>query len=455
MTIKQDRSSSVHMKSKQRQPRPDQTAPAQSAPDARLAALQMLAGVLRHNRAIDDGFDDAAVGLEDRDRGFARLLVATTLRRLGQIDAALTKFLERTPPPSIQDVLRISAAQILFIGTPAHAAVATGVELSKRGGHAKLSGLVNAVLRRLTERGPEIVAAQDGPKLNTPPWLWERWVEVYGQEIARQIAEANLAEAAVDLTLKDPASAQLWAEKLGAQILPTGSLRLGEHGRIDQLPGFAEGAWWVQDAAAALPVQALIAALGDPKGKIVFDLCAAPGGKTLQLAAAGCAVTAVDASANRLSLVRDNLKRMALNADVIMADALSWQPAGLADAVLLDAPCSSTGTIRRHPDLPHLKNATDIPRLVQRQCELLMAALAMLKPGGVLVYSVCSLERDEGEEVIAAALNANANLRREHIKLPGAAEFRSSSGDLRTLPSHWAEHGGLDGFYAAVLRKMP
>jgi 16S rRNA (cytosine967-C5)-methyltransferase len=439
------------MKPKQHQSQP--AAPTATKRDARVAGLQLLSGVLRHDRAIDDGFDAAAAGLEDRDRAFARLLVATTLRRLGQIDAALSGFLERTPPPSIQDVLRLSAAQILFIGTPAHAAVATGVDLAKRGGLMKFAGLVNAVLRRLTERGPELLAAQDGAKLNTPPWLWQRWVAAYGEPRARALAEAHLVEAPVDLTLKDPAAATLWAEKLNAQTLPTGSLRLGEHGRIDQLPGFIEGAWWVQDAAAALPVRALLGVMGDQKGKAVIDLCAAPGGKTLQLAAAGCDVTAVDTSAKRLSLVSENLKRTGLVANVVKADALSWRPAQLADAVLLDAPCSSTGTIRRHPDLPHLKNAVDIPRLVQRQCDLLKAAVSMLKPGGLLAYSVCSLERDEGEDVIAAALNANLNVTREKTTSADMAEFITPSGDVRTLPSQWAVRGGLDGFYAALLRK--
>ena len=214
---------------------------------------------VRNGNNIDDNFDAAAVGLTDRDRAFARLLVATTLRRLGQIDAALAGFLERIPPPVVQDILRISAAQILFVGTPAHAAVATGVDLTKRQGQERLSGLVNAVLRRLTERGAELIAIQDAPLLNTPAWLWDRWVAGYGNESARQIAEAHLVEAPIDLTLKDPNGAETWAAKLGADILPTGSLRLGEHGRIDQLPGFAEGAWWVQDAAAALPARMLLA----------------------------------------------------------------------------------------------------------------------------------------------------------------------------------------------------
>jgi 16S rRNA (cytosine967-C5)-methyltransferase len=260
------------------------------------------------------------------------------------------------------------------------------------------------------------------------------------------VANTHLVEAPVDITLKDPSA----AHQLDARALPTGSLRLNDHGRIDTLPGFAEGTWWVQDAAAALPARILLSALGVPKGKTVIDLCAAPGGKTLQLAAAGCAVTAVDNSEKRLALVRDNLTRIKLSAEVVAADALSWRPAQLADAVLLDAPCSSTGTIRRHPDLPHLKKEKDIPKLAQRQRDLLAAAARMLKPGGVLVYSVCSLEPEEGEGVIAAA--ADVGLRQE-IATSIPAEFISPVGALRTLPSQWAEMGGLDGFYAALLRK--
>lgn len=455
MTTKEDPAASLHMNPEIRQHRGAQNRPQNTGPDARLAALSLLSGVLRQDRAIDDAFDGAAAGLEPRDRAFARLLVATTLRRLGQIDAALAGFLERIPPPSIQDVLRLSAAQILFVGTPIHAAVATGVDLAKRGTHMKFAGLVNAVLRRLTERGAELIAAQDAAKLNTPPWLWERWLGAYGAERARALAEAHLIEAPVDLSLKDRASADIWASQLSAQVLPTGSLRLGDHGRIDQLPGFAEGAWWVQDAAAALPVRALLAALGDPIGKSVIDLCAAPGGKTLQLVAAGCDVTALDTSAKRLAFVDENLKRMCLAANVIKADALDWRPTKLADAVLLDAPCSSTGTIRRHPDLPHLKNAVDIPRLAQRQRELIKAATAMLKPGGLLVYSVCSLEQDEGEGAVTAALMADLSLRRERIsKSSELLSFLTPAGDLRSMPSQWADRGGLDGFYAAVLRKV-
>lgn len=430
--------------------------PAPQGPDARSTALKLLEGCLRHGKALDDGFDAAAAGLEDRDRAFARLLTATTLRRLGQIDAVLANFVERAPPPLTQDVLRISAAQILFVGTPVHAAVATGVDLVKRTTQTKFSGLVNAVLRRVSEKGPGLIAAQDAGRLNTPEWLWKRWAEHYGEGTAHLIGTAHLNEAPVDLTLKDDATMARWATDLKAEVLPTGSLRLTEPGRIQMLPGFDTGAWWVQDASAALPARVLLHALGNAKGKAVADLCAAPGGKTMQLAAAGCDVTAIDMSTRRLELLKENLARVALSATVIKADAVGWLPTRGLDAVLLDAPCSSTGTIRRHPDLPYLKRVDDLPRLAQRQRDLLSSAANMLKPGGVLVYSVCSLEPEESESVVDAVLAKDDTLVREPIPaslLGGAIEFLNSRCDLRTLPSHWAAQGGIDGFYASLLRK--
>ncbi|MBL8644270.1 MAG: methyltransferase [Rhodospirillaceae bacterium] len=418
--------------------------------------MKLLNGCLRQGRALDEQFDAATRGLEDRDRAFARLLAATTLRRLGQIDAVLAKYLDREPPALTQDVLRLSAAQILFVGTPVHAAVATGVEMIKRGPQAKFAGLVNAVLRRVSEKGEALVKSQKAEALNTPVWLRDSLSVQYGPGVAGEIGSAHLNEAPVDLTLKDDATVLTWAQALKADVLPTGSLRLTNAGRIEDLPGFAEGAWWVQDAAAALPARILLNALGTAKGRRVIDLCAAPGGKTLQLAAAGCVVTAVDDSSKRLQRVAENLKRTNLKADAVRADVLTWQPAQLADAVLLDAPCSSTGTIRRHPDLPYLKDTGDIARQAGRQRAMLTAAAKMLKPGGVLVYSVCSLNADEGEHVIEAALADMPEFTREPVPasvLGGSLEFLNSRCDLRTLPSHWPTYGGLDGFYAALLRK--
>lgn len=444
----------LHMKPRERQPQP--TPFVSAKPDARLSALELVSAVMRQRKPLDDVFNAAVDGLEPRDRAFARLLAATVLRRLGQIDAVLSQFLDREPPAKVHDALRLGAAQILFIGTPPHAAVATCVDLVKQIGQQRFSGLVNAVLRRVLEHGPNALGSQDVAQLNTPAWLWQRWLSAFGESTARAIAQAHALEAPIDLTLKDQTATTLWAEKLNAKVLPHGGLRLNDSGRIEQLPGFAEGAWWVQDAAAMLPAQILLHAMGDAKGKAVVDLCAAPGGKTLQLAAAGCDVTALDISAKRLALLSDNLQRTGLRANVVTADALTWRPAQPADAVLLDAPCSSTGTIRRHPDLPYLKRPDDFPRLAHRQRDMLQAAAAMLKPGGVLVYSVCALEPAEGEEVVDAVLAIDPSLTRQPIRIESIgnqSQFLTPRGDVRTLPCHWPELGGLDGFYAALLRK--
>ena len=420
----------------------------------------MLEGVFTRAKSTDDQFEQAVAKLEPRDRAFVRLLVATTLRRLGQIDLVLGNFVERRPPDRVINVLRLGAAQLLFIATPPHAAVATSVALVKQG-HERHAGLVNAVLRRVSEKGAGLIAAQDPASLNTPLWLWKSWIAAYGEPAARATAEAHLGEPLLDITVKDPLSAEEWAKRLEATVLPTGSLRRTAGGRIQELDGFADGAWWVQDAAAALPAKMLLHVLESPSlekvaGKTVLDLCAAPGGKTAQLAAAGCAVTAVDSSGERLNLLRANLKRLQLEAQVIEADAVTWRPKAPVDAVLLDAPCSATGTIRRHPDLPYLKRAEDIAGFVTLQTRLLTAAVDMVKPGGWVFYSVCSLQPEERRPVVEAVLAANPALAR--VKIPkeavaGESQFIDHKGELRTLPSQWPERGGLDGFYGALIQR--
>ena len=416
---------------------------------ARAAAYALLQGAVRSRRPVDDQFAAAVAGLEPRDRGFARMTVATTLRRLGQIDDVLRRFVTDPAPPA-EDALRIGAAQVLFLDTPPHAAVDTSVELVKRKGQDRLAGLVNAVMRRVVADGKAIVAEQDAARLNTPSWLFERWVAAFGDAAARDIGAAHLREPSLDLTMKSDRS----EEALGGQRLPTGSIRLTGGGRIEDLPGFAEGDWWVQDAAAALPAKLLLAA-GDTTGPII-DLCAAPGGKTAQLAAAGRNVTAVDMSKPRMALLKDNLSRLSLTAETVIADIATWRPAVPAAAILLDAPCSATGTIRRHPDLPHIKRAEDFARFPDIQRRLLAAAADMARPGGVLVYSVCALEPAEGEGVVDAFLADRADWQRDIITaemVGGECAFVTSRGDLRTLPSMWPELGGLDGFYAALLRR--
>lgn len=421
---------------------------------SRMAALQLLQAVLLKHRSIDDAFDAAARGLEPRDRAFVRLLAATTLRRLGQIDDVLMKFVAKEPPPDVRDLLRLGAAQLLFLGTAPHAAVATTVDLVKPK-YGKLAGLANAVMRRVADQGARLVAAQDAAKLNTPDWLWDSWVAAYGDPAARATAEAHLHEAPLDLSLKDPSTGPAWVQKLGGMLLPTGTVRLAKGGKVQELEGFTDGAWWVQDAAAALPAKVLLHALLQHGVQHIGDICAAPGGKSAQLAAAGHSVTAVDISAQRLGLMTENLKRLKLEARGITADALTWRPETLFDGLLLDAPCSATGTIRRHPDLPFLKRPDSVGAFVATQVALLKAAVAMVKPGAPLVYSVCSLQPEERKAVIDA-VSAEANIAR--LKIPAAAlagenQFLTRDGELRTLPSQWGELGGLDGFYGVLLQR--
>ncbi|MCH7863727.1 MAG: MFS transporter [Proteobacteria bacterium] len=422
---------------------------------ARAVALDLLEAVLRRGRPLDDAIPDhpGFAGLEVRDRAFARLLTATTLRRLGQIDAVIDAALERPLPrktQGVRDILRLGTVQLLFLDTPPHAAVATAVDLAQARKHGPHKKLVNAVLRRLGRQGRALAEAQDAPRLNTPDWLWEAWVKAYGEPTCRRIAEAHLSQAPLDFTVKGDAAR--WAKELDARILPTGSLRRPPGGTVTDLPGFREGAWWVQDAAAALPVNLL----GDIKGRSVIDLCAAPGGKTAQLANRGAVVTAVDRSEKRLARLSENLRRLGLTAELITADATTWRPPQLAEMVLVDVPCSATGTIRRHPDVARLKKPDDVAKLTGVQDRLLTAALEMTAPGGTVVYCSCSLLPQEGPERIEPLIGAGGAARREPVKpgeTGGMKELISAEGDLRTLPCHLPEQGGMDGFYAARLIK--
>ena len=425
-------------------------------PSARLVALDLMGAVLRRRRPLDDAIDDspAVHELSARDRAFARLLVATALRRLGQIDALIDRCLNIPLAPRaavVQDILRLGVAQLLFLRTPAHAAVATSVDLAQIRGFLSHKGLVNAVLRRLSVEGQKLAEAQDAARLNTPDWLWRSWTKSYGEAKARAIAAAHLKEAPLDLSLRGDADG--WCGKLEATLLPTGTLRRAPGGSISALPGYAEGVWWVQDAAAALPARLF----GDVAGREVVDLCAAPGGKTAQLAAAGAQVTAVDRSPRRLDRLVANFDRLGLPIDAVAADALTWRPDRPIDAVLLDAPCTTTGAIRRHPDVPHLKLPEDVARLSVVQDNLLRAAIDMLPSGGVLVYCTCSLEPAEGPDRIEALLEAGAPVERRPIT-PGEIgvepEWITAAGDLQTLPCYLPEYNGLDGFFSARLVKQ-
>lgn len=430
-------------------------------------ALDLLGAVLRRKRPLDDAIDDdGAIGaLSARDRAFARLLVATVLRRLGQIDdliAACLKAPLAARAALVHDILRLGIAQLLFLRTPAHAAVATSVDLAHGRGFLSHKGLVNAVLRRLSVEGGERIERQDAARLNTPEWLWESWSGAYGEAVARAIAIAHLKEAPLDLTLRSGgrtgggegggSGESDWGEQLEATVLPTGTLRRSGGGAVMALPGYSEGGWWIQDAAAALPARLF----GSVAGLDIIDMCAAPGGKTAQLADAGARVTAIDRSTRRLDRLVANLGRLGLPVAAVAADALIWRPERPADAVLLDAPCTATGAIRRHPDVPHLKQPGDVTRLASVQENLLRAAVEMLRPGGMLVYCTCSLEPEEGPQRIAALLRNGAPVERlplDAAEIGAPPEWVTAEGDLRTLPCHFGEYDGVDGFFGARLVK--
>jgi 16S rRNA (cytosine967-C5)-methyltransferase len=448
---------------KRAQKAPVRTRDPDSAPGlaARRVAAEIVDGVLRRRRALDEQLDSSKdlAALPERDRALVRALVGVVLRRLGTLRHLVSQFLERGPPaqaPLVETALLVGAAQILFLQIPDHAAVDLAVRLVQADRHAaRYAGLVNAVLRRFVREGAERLAELDPLVLDTPDWLLARWRKTYGEDTARAIAAANGHEPALDLTVKSDPDA--WAARLNGRVLPTGTVRMIAHGLVTALPGFADGEWWVQDAAAALPVHLF----GDVKGKRVADLCAAPGGKTAQLAAAGARVTAVDRSPARLDRVRDNLKRLALTAELICADAATWTTEQDFDAVLVDAPCSSTGTIRRHPDVPWLKQAADITALARLQGQLIEHALALTRTGGTLIYCTCSLEPEENENIVAALLAGAPGACRMPVAAPevfGRGEFISKDGDLRTLPCQLADTdsrlAGLDGFYAARLKKL-
>jgi 16S rRNA (cytosine967-C5)-methyltransferase len=433
---------------------------------ARELAVHLLAGVLMYRRPLEQVLAEATArpefaALEARDRALARAVAAAALRRQGELELVLNSLIERPLPADkgrLWPILLAGAAQLICLGMPPHAVVDLAVESTRRdrGAH-RFAKLANAVLRRVAERGADILAGQDCLRLDIPDWLWQRWTVAYGAETARRIAEAALREAPLDISLKPDADAAAWAERLGGHLLPTGTIRLAAHGRIEDLPGYAEGAWWVQDAAAALVVHLA----GDVRDRMVADLCAAPGGKTAMLAAAGAKVTAVDVSAARLERLRANLARLRLDAEVVEADAASWTPERTFDVVLLDAPCTATGTIRRHPDILRLKGPEDIARMAQAQSRMLAHAASLVAPGGLLVYATCSLEPEEGELQTAAFLAAFSAFARMPIaaaEIGAEPEWITAEGDLRTLMFHGPrsppELAGMDGFYAARLRRL-
>ncbi len=407
----------------------------------REAAFDLLTAVLDRRRPLEEAIT-ALPRIEPRDRAAAHRLAAAVLRRMGTLDAVLEPWLKKEPPDPVRHVLRIGCAGLLLLDTPGHAAVGTAVSLARARGLAPFAGLVNAVLRRVSEAGVAALADLDCPRLDTPSWLWAAW----GAD-ARAIAVAHQTEAPLDLTLGPDTP-----PPEGATLLPTGSVRYPAGTLVQDVLGFAEGRLWVQDVAAALPARLLAVRPGDR----VADLCAAPGGKTGQLVAAGASVVALERDANRLKRLGENLTRWGLRAELVRADANDWRPEERFDAILLDAPCSATGTIRRHPDIARLKRPGDVASMTQAQDRLLASAIALLKPGGRLVYAVCSLQPEEGPGRVAAAL-AKGGVRLDpftETELADLSEARTAEGFLRTHPGMWAERGGMDGFFAGRVVRM-
>ncbi len=393
--------------------------------------------------------------LEGRERNLARMIVATVLRRKNQMDKLIVQAQDKKQelhPSSIYYVLYIGVAQLLFMDVPDHAAVDVTVRLAEAEKMERQKGLINALLRRIGREGKEWLAAMDEVQTTIPQWLLEQWVKDYGLAEAATISAASLKEAYIDITLKE--SKPHWPETLEGGILPTGSLRLKGSGNVMELEGFKEGDWWVQDASAAIPAQLF----GDLNGKTVVDLCAAPGGKTSQLAAQHAQVIALDRSAKRMDRLTENMTRLGFKqrVEIAIGDGALWLPTEPVDAVLLDAPCSATGTIRRHPDVMHLKNSQDIHRLNDLQTRLLENVAKMLKPDGTLIYCTCSLQKIEGEQQVDQFLANNADFTRKPIvadEIGGLSELITKDGDLRILPYHLADQGGMDGFYVARLVK--
>jgi 16S rRNA (cytosine967-C5)-methyltransferase len=408
----------------------------------RLAALRLVQAALARRGGLDEALAaPGLLGMSAQDRAFARAVAMTTLRRLGQIDRVLDARLRKEPPEPVRDLLRIGLAQAFWLDTPDFAAADTTVALAP----AALRGLVNAVMRGALRDG----IPPDDPRNLAPPWLLARWTAAYGEEDAFAIARQIALEPATDLTLRDPADETV-ADVLEAQALPGGSVRLRRRGDVAEWPGYSEGRWWVQDAAAAIPAR-LFPIRPD---ETAVDLCAAPGGKTLQLAAAGARVTALDKSAGRLRRVKTGLERTGLAAETLVADAADWEDARQFDAVLLDAPCSASGTFRRHPDALWNARPGDISSLAALQARLLASAARRVRPGGRLVYSVCSLEPEEGEAQIRAFLAANPDFALDPAQAgEGGAPPTSLApeGWLRILPHHLDD--GIDGFFVARLRR--
>ncbi len=429
--------------------------------ETRRVALQILGTVLDKKQPLDQALDKSQ-GLRDlgdtRDRAFVRMMVTTLLRRLGQVDDLIKRAAsdpsKDIKPPLLKHILRLGITQLVFMDVPDYAAVNTSVEIAIENKLGKTKGFVNAVLRNIARQGKNWTTQQDIPRLNTPEWILQEWVKDYDLATAIKIGEAHIIEPALDLTLKtqDRENVDYWKSHLQGEVLPNGSLRIAKAGRIEDLQGYNAGAWWVQDIAASLPATLF----GDLAHKQIADVCAAPGGKTAQLAAQGAHVTALDRSARRLVRFRENLERLNLltHVQTEAADASVWSPKAELDGVLLDAPCTASGTIRKHPDMPWIKDISDLKTLVSHQRQILQNMAQHIKIGGVLIYCTCSLFKAEGEDQIDAFLAEHKNFDRAPIakeELGGMSEMITKTGDVRALPFHLQTLGGMDGFYISRL----
>jgi len=426
----------------------------------RRAAAMALQDILKNGTVLEQALSSLADynDLSTRDRAFARAIVATTFRRFAQIQAALKPFLRQAPPSFTMSVLQTAAAQILFLKTPAHAAVGETVDVLKSRSSSKgFANMANAVLRNLTQDGPKLAAAV-APTANIPGWIRNNWEKTYGKAELRKMAARLMKDPVLDLQVNGDAG--VWAEKLGGTQLGKHTVRLQSIGDVPNLEGFEDGHWWAQDIAASLPARVAENLAGPLSGKLVLDLCAAPGGKTLQLAAMGAQVTALDRSEKRLKRLEENLKRTKLAADIICADGLEWDNKTQYDVILLDAPCSATGTFRRHPDVLYNRTPKMVSDLTKLQDKLLKNAAQWLKPDGILIYSVCSLQSEESLPRVDRFLRELPDFRL--ISIPSSLnaglgfdlpETRFEGGTLRSLPSDLADDGGMDGFFIAAFAR--
>lgn len=426
----------------------------------RWAALGFLEKILDDHLPLDQAFDQTCRQFGDKlsmqDRSFTRHLGTSCLRHLGQLDAMINHCTSKKlsgKQKTVRNILRLGMTQLLYMAVPAHAAVNSAVKMTdkqKNNSDRNCKGMVNAILRRI-DRERDRFSTEFSPTLNIPGWLQESWQDSFGPRQVEEIAVALLGEPPLDISLKPGCDGAEWAEKLKGIVLPNGSIRVKKAGIVQNLPGYEDGLWWVQDMAASLPAMLLGAKKGDP----VLELCAAPGGKVAQSAARGCRVTAVDQSARRLRRLRENMARLNLDCDVVTSDVADFKPEEAYGFILLDAPCSSTGTLRRHPDVSYARGPKDIQALAEIQSRLLDRAVAMMPPGGILVYCVCSLQAREGPAQIKALLDRNGTVKRKGIEgreLSGFENALLESGDVQTLPYHIS--GGMDGFYISRLVKV-